>query len=150
MLRRAKPRPVPDPPSEGPSPRDMDELRRQLIEQREKILRRIDGLGEQLRSLSENVSSELEEEAQETNSEHTLAHLSERDHAELAAIALALGRLVEGTYGSCVFCEEPIPLPRLRVLPTATTCVECAEREQRRRFIEAPIGEEPNAPVLES
>jgi RNA polymerase-binding transcription factor DksA len=40
----------------------------------------------------------------------------------------ALRRLESGTYGRCVDCLEPIPLPRLRALPFAQTCVACQER----------------------
>jgi DnaK suppressor protein len=40
-------------------------------------------------------------------------------------IRSALGRVAEGSYGSCERCEEPIPAKRLDALPWARMCVTC-------------------------
>jgi RNA polymerase-binding transcription factor len=40
-------------------------------------------------------------------------------------IRSALGRVAEGSYGSCERCEEPIPAKRLDALPWARMCVNC-------------------------
>ncbi len=57
------------------------------------------------------------------------------DHLEIsttaASIALqdvehALARFDDGTYGSCEVCGGAIPVERLEVIPSATTCVACA------------------------
>lgn len=45
-------------------------------------------------------------------------HLHDLDEAEQ--------RLADGSYGVCESCGRPIPLARLRVRPTARTCVDCA------------------------
>ena len=37
-------------------------------------------------------------------------------------------RLAAGTYGTCARCHRPIPVERLRAVPTARTCVACAGR----------------------
>ena len=37
----------------------------------------------------------------------------------------ALQRLDEGTYGYCEGCRKPIPVERLEIFPSATTCVTC-------------------------
>jgi len=39
----------------------------------------------------------------------------------------ALRRLADGTFGRCLRCDLPIPVARLRALPTTATCVECAD-----------------------
>jgi RNA polymerase-binding transcription factor DksA len=38
----------------------------------------------------------------------------------------ALARLEDGSFGTCVECAGPIPVARLRALPTTATCVGCA------------------------
>lgn len=48
--------------------------------------------------------------------------------AELAEVVAALGRIDEGTYGTCIRCGQPIPKGRLGVRPMATMCVPCAEK----------------------
>lgn len=44
----------------------------------------------------------------------------------------ALHRLAEGTYGYCDGCTHPIPVERLTVFPSATTCVTCKSVRERR------------------
>src|SRR5918997_3603701 len=46
--------------------------------------------------------------------------LDRRTQAEVA-----LQRLDDGTYGFCEGCSKPIPVARLEVFPSATTCVAC-------------------------
>ena len=44
----------------------------------------------------------------------------------------ALHRLEDGTYGNCEGCAKPIPVERLEVFPSATTCVNCKQVRERR------------------
>lgn len=44
----------------------------------------------------------------------------------------ALARLADGTYGFCEGCGEPIPVERLEIFPSATTCVACKQIRERR------------------
>jgi RNA polymerase-binding transcription factor DksA len=44
------------------------------------------------------------------------------------AIADALTRMANGTYGTCVTCGQPIPYGRLVVMPETTRCVSCPPR----------------------
>ena len=46
------------------------------------------------------------------------------------ALTEAKGRIREGAYGICAHCARPIPQRRLKVLPTATLCVQCQERRE--------------------
>ena len=43
----------------------------------------------------------------------------------LSEIDAALQRLVEGSYGICERCAEPIPWERLEVLPMTSHCTPC-------------------------
>jgi DnaK suppressor protein len=44
----------------------------------------------------------------------------------------ALTRLDEGTYGFCEGCSAPIPVERLEIFPSATSCVACKQTRERR------------------
>ncbi|MET7833365.1 MULTISPECIES: TraR/DksA family transcriptional regulator [Micromonospora] len=44
----------------------------------------------------------------------------------------ALTRLDEGTYGFCEGCTAPIPVERLEIFPSATSCVACKQTRERR------------------
>jgi RNA polymerase-binding transcription factor DksA len=48
--------------------------------------------------------------------------------AGLAEVDHAMARVAEGAYGRCETCGDSIPDGRLEALPSATTCVGCAER----------------------
>ena len=47
----------------------------------------------------------------------------------------ALTRLEQGTYGWCEGCGSPIPVERLAIFPSATSCVSCKQFKERRAFI---------------
>jgi DnaK suppressor protein len=44
----------------------------------------------------------------------------------------AMQRLEDGTYGNCEGCAKPIPVERLAVFPSATSCVACQSNRERR------------------
>ncbi|MGI5215250.1 TraR/DksA family transcriptional regulator [Plantactinospora sp. CA-290183] len=44
----------------------------------------------------------------------------------------ALSRLDGGTYGWCEGCGSAIPVERLEIFPSATTCVTCKQSRERR------------------
>lgn len=48
--------------------------------------------------------------------------------AKLTDVERALGKLDEGTYGSCDVCGEPIAAERLEAIPWAVRCVNDAAR----------------------
>ena len=52
--------------------------------------------------------------------------------AELAEVDAALARLRDGTYGECRDCGEPIAVARLLAYPTATRCVACQQKYERK------------------
>jgi DnaK suppressor protein len=45
----------------------------------------------------------------------------------LREISDALHRIEQGTYGTCLECEEPISVKRLEAVPWARFCVACQE-----------------------
>jgi DnaK suppressor protein len=53
------------------------------------------------------------------------ASLSEAE-AEVADVQHALGRVDDGTYGTCEACGRPIDVERLADQPAARTCAEHA------------------------
>jgi DnaK suppressor protein len=53
------------------------------------------------------------------------ASQARRQH-EARMIVAALDRISTGDFGFCGGCDEPVPLPRLRLDATIATCIECA------------------------
>jgi RNA polymerase-binding transcription factor DksA len=59
--------------------------------------------------------------------------LSAQARAAVDEIDNALGKIIDGTYGTCEQCGKSIPRERLRALPYATLCVQCKSMGLGRR-----------------
>ncbi|MCW5890973.1 MAG: TraR/DksA family transcriptional regulator [bacterium] len=91
------------------------------------------GTEDDLRVIASEKEAEMEERAQEERTASILVSLSAHDQRAIADIDRALARVEDGTYGECEGCENPIPIARLRAIPTARRCIECQEAEERRQ-----------------
>ncbi len=56
---------------------------------------------------------------------------SEAGMNALKEIDLALEKLEQGTYGICELCGKPISVARLRIMPSATLCLECKTKQEQ-------------------
>ena len=54
--------------------------------------------------------------------------LLNRDTQMSRLVKGALRRMVDGTYGTCLACEDPISVKRLQAVPWAELCLHCQER----------------------
>lgn len=66
--------------------------------------------------------------------------LEERESAELVAIAEALQRVADGSFGLCFDCGVSIPTARLHANPTALRCVACQEKVEHAAGSAQPAG----------
>jgi DnaK suppressor protein len=57
--------------------------------------------------------------------QHMAAERRRRLQVQLAQIRLAISNILQGTYGECARCEEPIGYARLRARPETPFCVRC-------------------------
>ena len=77
------------------------------------------------------VGADLMDQAH-AESEATIdASLSQARSSQRRAIEWALARLEKGNYGICAVCGEPISRARLKAVPWADRCRDCAEQEDR-------------------
>ena len=56
---------------------------------------------------------------------------SNHEHDQLQLVRQALERVDDGSFGTCVECEEKIGAKRLEALPWTPYCIECQERMER-------------------
>ncbi len=54
------------------------------------------------------------------------ALLADEVAREIAEVDAALGRIAEGSYGTCSACGGPLGLQRLRAIPEARFCLGCS------------------------
>lgn len=114
--------------------KDTNSYKRILEEQKVKLLKEMSSIGR------ENPNAPGEWEAVETDldadsaDENEVADeieefgensaILEKFEAELKQVNRALEKIEEGTYGKCDIGDEEIPEERLKINPSATTCVE--------------------------
>jgi DnaK suppressor protein len=111
---------------------DLETLRSELLRRRRAILETFRRAGAELDALrAAERDPEFEEGAQTEHEAFTLARLSENQRRELQQIDAALARLEAGEYGLCVDCDQEIDPRRLKALPYALLCAECATRRER-------------------
>lgn len=103
------------------------------------LAQRAEELREQIRAkLGEAADAAFSTDHQWSDSGAALAEAgveyaeAQRDIVELRAILMALPRIEEGTYGTCVDCGVDIPAARLIAQPAALTCVACQSGRERR------------------
>jgi RNA polymerase-binding transcription factor DksA len=84
----------------------------------------------ELRAMAEDPQPELEEQAQTGRAARVIAGLDDRVLREVAEVHAALQRVIDGSYGKCLDCGRAIPLARLRALPAASSCFECARETE--------------------
>jgi len=63
--------------------------------------------------------------------------LRDRERQLISKIESALSRIEDGSFGTCLDCEEPIERRRLEARPVSTLCIACKEREEHREKIYA-------------
>ncbi|MGQ9602857.1 MAG: TraR/DksA family transcriptional regulator [bacterium] len=56
---------------------------------------------------------------------------SEAGIKALREIDLALEKLEQGTYGICELCGKAISVARLKIMPSATLCLECKAKQEQ-------------------
>ncbi len=100
-------------------------LRNMLVDKRNTILERVKRLAAAWQEL-EQPETEMEEEAQKASIAKPYDKLDENRKAEIEQIDLALIKLSVGDYGICESCGDDIAPNRLRAIPWARLCVECA------------------------
>lgn len=112
--------------------RVIEELAAQLCRRRSSLL---EGVAEnwETTTLADERGSEMEESAQIDRITRLRSQLNQRGQAMIREIETALERVAAGTYGLCGRCGDKIGLARLRALPTATLCIDCAKAIEKRR-----------------
>ncbi len=100
---------------------------------RKKLTARLEQLLPQIGKIEAHLANPLEKDSQERSlqleNDEVLGALDEAGRKELLQIRGALQRLDDGTYGTCDRCGEFIASARLKALPSAKHCIQCAEAE---------------------
>jgi RNA polymerase-binding protein DksA len=102
------------------------EIREKLRARRDELTNRLDRISADVRHVRDPLDRDSKERVVQLVNDDVLDALDDAGRAEVAAIDRTLARIDSGEYGTCQKCDGPIGPPRLRALPTAQYCIECA------------------------
>lgn len=118
---------------------DTDHFKKLLVEERDRVQAALDNLhDDHPGSMSDETGEDavydnhLADTATETYDRELDYSLGENSEHVLAAINAALGRIENGTYGTCTNCGKSIPPERLEARPWATLDIDCQRQLEGR------------------
>ncbi|HHJ14192.1 MAG TPA: TraR/DksA family transcriptional regulator [Gammaproteobacteria bacterium] len=106
---------------------DYAEYEARLRALRTEMTGRIDALDKDLHHRDEPVEKDFAEQVTQGENADVLGALDEEARRTVQQIDQALARIRAGTYGLCERCGEPIGEERLKAIPYASLCIDCAE-----------------------
>jgi DnaK suppressor protein len=114
----------------------IQEIKKMLIEQREKLLQEAESA---LNTLpEESAFPDMGDQASVEVDRNFMLRLRGREQKLLKKIELAIEKIDNGTYGICEVCGCEIGIKRLEARPVTTMCIECkTEQEEEEKLLEA-------------
>jgi DnaK suppressor protein len=112
----------------------MDAIKRKYL--RTVILKRLADMSRRAGLIPEDEEERLADPVDQATEEREkdLSRLFRaRENVEIQKLALALDRMEQGSYGTCLGCDGDISEKRLMAEPTALLCVHCQEKRERGR-----------------
>lgn len=117
-------------------------LRERLEQEKARLTGEVQDLGNREQERGREAAEEVRAYSNHPGDESSDLFDQERDmtlqrnlESLLEEVDVALHRMDEGTYGTCVDCGKEIPIERLESKPSAIRCVEDQQKEDRRNSL---------------
>ena len=116
---------------------DLDRFRSELETERERLTAALDSvnhpdsLAEETGELASGAGDHLGDHGSDMFQRELDNGLEENAEHLVSEIDRALGRIENGTYGTCVVCGRPIGEERLEAVPWATLCIDDQRKLER-------------------
>ena len=124
--------------------KDLDILKKMLLEEKAKIMRHLESLSDSAEEDLEQGSGDQVDIASLEINQANIQKIGKRETFLLKKIDLALKKMDDGTYGECESCGEEIAVPRLMARPVAQLCIDCKTEQEsmERRYSSAQESED--------
>jgi DnaK suppressor protein len=117
---------------------ETSEFKERLLEERQRLEASLAGLREEHPGSLEDETQELSlaadnhpgDIATDTFDRELDEGLEEGVQRRIEQVDVALGRIEDGTYGTCAICGKEIPEERLRAVPWATLCLDDQRKQE--------------------
>lgn len=104
---------------------EMKFYKNMLIEKKHFLEQRLEKISHS--KIRENpISADIDDQSQELENNEVIDALDGLENIELEKVEQALDRLEHGSYGVCLECGSEISSARLKALPYARKCMDCA------------------------
>lgn len=114
--------------------KNLNKFKKLLLEEKQRVMNNSRKNLDDIKVDIDDLPDETDLAASEV-SQNLAFKLRDRERLLLAKIDQALGRIEDGTFGTCEECEEPIEPRRLEARPVSTLCISCKEREEHREKV---------------
>jgi DnaK suppressor protein len=108
------------------------ETKRRLMGRRDALRQALAGDMSLLRAENEQSGGDEVDAAIATEQAELRSQMASFESRELAQIEAALDKIKNGRYGRCESCDKAIAPMRLKALPYATECINCARSGERQ------------------
>lgn len=109
------------------TPKEIEQLRQKLENQRQESMRFLDRLRSESRSLDIDSAQDSADWCVVNLSKESLFEQSSQKRTTLRLIEAALARMTRGSFGICVACGDEIQTRRLQAVPWTQFCLSCQE-----------------------
>lgn len=114
-----------------PNKKELEKYRRLLEEKKASLSQDIAKTRDHEEETTEESTQDIADRAVSSYTREFLYSLTDTERGTLVLIDEALGRIAEGTYGSCVQCSAAVSEKRLTAVPWARYCVDCQELAEK-------------------
>ncbi|TNF99480.1 MAG: TraR/DksA family transcriptional regulator [Gammaproteobacteria bacterium] len=111
----------------------IDDIKKSLLARQQEIESRLAEIKTEVRREQNPLPGDWKEQVVERENDEVLDALGNAAREELVLVKKALARIESEDYLYCSQCGEEIGKERLRMLPYADLCVECASRQESLR-----------------
>lgn len=109
----------------------LETYRKRLHEKQEELLRMVSKSDQDGREADEEATQDVADKAANAYTKEFLFHQSNDNRQTLTLVDEALDRIKNGTYGTCVECQDEVQPKRLEAVPWARHCIECQAKQDQ-------------------
>ncbi len=111
--------------------KELEKYRRLLKEKKNALLAELAKTKNAEEETTEESTQDIADKAVSSYTREFLYSLNDSERSTIQQIDQALGRVEDGTYGSCLNCGNPMSEKRLTAIPWSRHCVDCQELAEK-------------------
>jgi DnaK suppressor protein len=110
---------------------EKDRYKKLLLDKKKDLGEKLSEFFSESKDMDSGDARDPVDKAESSYTKEFLLSLSDSERAQLKKIDAALKRLENDEFGRCRTCDKPIGEKRLNVIPWASLCIECQEKEEQ-------------------